>query len=112
MTVRRRRLTTTPLLVASAGAAMMLASCEGAVSGNLVAPAEAELCVDVMPEAAMASLQFNNAPVESEDGCAQVYEGTVEVRAEAEGYQPYIETHEVYGDTRLEVTLQPEAAEQ
>ncbi len=112
MTVRRRRLTTTPLLVASAGAAMMLASCEATSSGNLVAPAEAELCVDVLPEAAMANVRFNDVPVEAEDGCARVYEGTVEVRAEADGYRPYIETHEVFGDTRLEVTLEPEAGEQ
>lgn len=111
MTVRRRRMTSTPLLVASAGAAMMIASCTQTTSGNLVAPAEAELCVDVKPPEAMARVQFNQVPVESEDGCATVYQGTVEVRADADGFQPYVESHEVFQDTRLEVTLQPAPAE-
>lgn len=109
MKIRRRRLTTTPLLVASAGAAMMVASCEGTTSGNLVAPAEAVLCVDVKPDEAPATIRYNSAPVESADGCMSVYQGTIEVRVEAEGYRPYIESHEVYADTNLEVTLQPAA---
>lgn len=107
MKVRRRRLTSTPLLVASAGAALMIASCESTTSGNLVAPAEATLCVDVKPDEAVATIQYNQTPVEAESGCADVYQGTVEVRVEAEGYQPYIESHEVYADTNLQVTLQP-----
>lgn len=107
MTVRRRRLTATPLLVASAGAAMMVASCTQTTSGNLIAPAEVELCVDVQPDEAMARVQFNQVPVASDDDCAFVYEGTVEVRVDAEGYRPYVESHEVYRDTNLDVTLQP-----
>lgn len=110
MNVRRRRLTTTPLLVASAGAAMMIASCEGTSSGNLVAPAQVELCVNVMPEAAMAQVQFNSRGVESEGNCAEVFEGDVQVDVTATGYQPYSNMVEVYRDTTLDVTLTPAPA--
>lgn len=107
MQVRRRRLTSTPLLVATAGAAMMIASCEATTSGNLVAPAEAELCVSVTPAEAMAQIQFNNNPVATESGCDTVYQGAVEVQVDAEGYQTYEQVHDVFEDTTLDIALQP-----
>lgn len=110
MKVRRRRLTTTPLLVASAGAAMMIASCEGTTSGNLVAPAQVELCVNVMPAAAMPEVQINSQVIDSEGHCAEVYEGSVQVDVTATGYQPYSNSVEVYRDTTLDVTLTPAPA--
>lgn len=106
MKVRRRRLTTTPLLVATAGASMMIASCEATTSGNLVAPALAELCVNVTPADAPARVRFNDVAIESESRCDTVYHGPNEVTVTAEGYQTYEQTHDINQHTTLDIELQ------
>lgn len=106
MSTRRRPLRGAPLLVASAGAAMAV-GCDGittgTTSGNLVAPPPVELCVEVSPEEATVTL--DGVAFDTEAGCQETWEGTHELAAEAEGYEPYSETIEIYEDTTKEITL-------
>jgi hypothetical protein len=109
MTIRRRNLTGTPLLVATAGAAISLVGCDGIVStssGNLVAPPMVELCVNLDPVEAVALVDGQDFEA---DGCLDVYEGSHFLQAEAEGYLPYAETIEVNGDTTHDIVMTPES---
>ena len=110
MTIRRRVLSGTPLLVAAAGAALVTA-CSGDddfVTGNLVAPPSAQICIDATPPEA--AVKVYGSPV-GEDGCEIVEQGEVRLTAEAEGYEPYEETLQVSEDTRHTITLTAAAGE-
>lgn len=106
MSIKRRALRGAPLLVASAGAVLAV-GCDGGsigtTSGNLVAPPEVELCVNATPEEA--AVQIDGQDLNVETGCNSVWEGSHEITATAEGYDPYSETVEVYGDTTKEIVL-------
>jgi len=113
---RRRRLSGRPLLLAGAGASMMIAGCadksgetEYYVSGNLMPPPQVELCVTVAPPEAEATVTANGQELPDADpSCATVYEGSISVTATAEGYAPHEEVLEVYADTTHKITLSAE----
>jgi len=115
MNIRRRALSGAPLLVAVAGAAALVTACSGGdddddfVTGNLVAPPSAELCVDATPPEA--TVQIYGSPL-GEDGCQIVELGEVRITAEAEGHGPYEETLQVSEDTRHAITLTPIVGEE
>jgi hypothetical protein len=104
LSLRRRALSGRPLLVGCAGA-IVLVSCGGATSGNLVAPPQVELCVTVEPPTAAVMVDEREVP---ESGCLSIYEGTHELTAEAEGYEPYAESIEVSDDTTHDIVMTPE----
>jgi hypothetical protein len=79
---KRRRSFGKPILTVSAAA--VLASCGGAVSGNLVAPPMVELCVIATPTTATVSINGVEAECLHVEPCT-----TVTVTAAAEGFQDY-----------------------
>ncbi|MFT4974250.1 MAG: hypothetical protein ACI8S6_000132 [Myxococcota bacterium] len=103
MKIRRRALTGTPLLVASAGAMLTIASCSGATSGNLVAPARVELCVTVDPDEAVVTVEGIELP--ADDRCTDIYEGPNTITATAEGFVDYSEQLEFYEDTTHNIEM-------
>lgn len=111
---RRRPLRGRPLLVAGAGATVLVAGCAGSTksdpyaytSGNLVAPPTVQLCVEVTPPEADATVTASGQELPDADpSCVEVYEGDIQVSATAEGYEPYEEVVQVYGDTDHTVSL-------
>jgi hypothetical protein len=113
MIVRRRPFSGRPLLVASAGAALVLAGCTSGTkdetdtvftSGNLIAPPTFELCVTVEPVTATVTVDGTALP---KSGCADVYEGSHDLAAEAKGYVPYAETIDVLEDTTYPIVMEP-----
>jgi len=109
MKVRRRRLSGRPLLVAtSAGVALTITSCADSTSGNLVAPPQVQLCVEVVPDEATVSVDG----VEwTDERCEDVWEGLHTVDAVAEGYEDYSEEVMVDSPTTHEVTMVEESGD-
>jgi len=102
MELRRRKLTGVPLLVAGVGAVGVVGCGTVATSGNLVAPPMYEVCVTVVPPDATVTIDAE--PVDA-DGCLDVYEGSHQLDASAEGYVPYSETINVTENTTYDVVL-------
>jgi hypothetical protein len=110
----RRPILGRPLLIAGTGASVLIA-CSGIkatgdtevyTSGNLVAPPMVQLCIEVSPPEADATVTASGQTMpEAEPSCVQVYEGSIQLTASAEGYAPYEETLEVYVDTNHTITL-------
>jgi flagellar basal body rod protein FlgC len=104
MSIKRRKTTGKPLLIATAGVGLTVTSCIGkeVVSGNLMPPPMVELCIDVTPDEAAVTV---DGVVVADEQCTQVYEGMVQVDANAEGYVDYSENVEVYEDMTHEFEL-------
>ena len=95
MKVRQRRVTSTPLLLATSGLTITLMGCsviEPEVTGNLMPPPMVELCIEVEPK--MAQVTVRGVPVSS-GKCVEMFSTLVQVEATAEGYEPYKENLDV-----------------
>lgn len=110
---KRRNITGTPLLVASAGFFLQL-GCSGGrskppeVTGNLMPPpmVSATVCVDTEPESA--TVQLNG--MIAEERCREVRsDGSVTLEVSAPGYSPSQQLFEIVeGEKKeLKVTLEP-----
>lgn len=110
----RRPFTGKPLLVTTAGIALSVVACSGGKSGpkddfgptgNLVAPPTVQVCVTVEP--AEAKVQVQGIALDSLN-CIDIYGGSAQVIAEAEGYEKYDETVDVPGEgAQLTIKLIP-----
>jgi hypothetical protein len=111
MSIRRRALRGSPLLVSAAGAVVTIACAGGGRTppGNLMAPPQVTVCVAATPPEAPVTVDGN--PVD-ETGCTSVYSGsTVVIDAQLEGYQPYHEEIQAQDGVRHEIVLVPVATE-
>ena len=108
MKIRRRALTGAPLLIAGAGAAVAVSACE-TTTGNLVAPPQVELCLDVEPEGLEFPVDVNGIRVDA-PGCEDVYVGDQLLQADVEGYELYEVLIGVTEPTEHTVVLTPESA--
>jgi len=117
MSIARRVLRGTPLLVSAAGAIVTIASggCSKVVHphpvGNLMPPPTMEVCVQVTPADAAAQVTLDGQAVD-ERGCAYVDRGmdTVTVDIQAEGYAPVHESAPAEAGQTLQYTLTPAEA--
>ena len=112
MSIKRRKTTGKPLMLATAGLAVTACVGKEVTSGNLMPPQTIELCIEVEPENATVTVDGGPTPGTLADGeCRDFYDGRVEIEATAEGYQDYSETIELYAPTLLEIEMIPDTAE-
>ena len=99
----------------------MVAGCTGSAksdpyaytSGNLVAPPTVQLCAEVKPPEAEATVVVSGQELpDAEPSCVEIYEGNHQLSATAEGYEPYEEVIDVYADTNHTITLTAKKVEE
>ena len=107
MSIKRRRTKGKPLLIATAGVGLTVSACNGIkpeVSGNLMPPPMAELCIDVTPDDAVVTVE---GAVVADEQCTSVYGGYAEIEATADGYEDYSEVLTVDEDMTHTFELTP-----
>jgi hypothetical protein len=112
MSIGRRPLRGSPLLISAAGAVVTIACSGGAgrhPPGNLMAPPMIQVCVAATPPEAAVTV---NGYAVDEQGCAGAYEQQmVTIDATLEGYEPYHEEYSPESELPHEIVLVPVATE-
>jgi len=108
MKIRRRALTGAPLLIAGAGAAVAVSACE-TTTGNLIAPPQVELCLEVEPEGLEFPVNVSGTRVNA-PGCEDVYVGEHLIQVDVEGYEFYEALLVLDAPTEHTIALTPDDA--
>lgn len=110
MSIKRRRTIGAALLIAGTGISMTIACGDkdsgivGVISGNLMAPPLAELCIEVEPETASVTVNENTI---ADGACIEVYQDNpIDLKATAEGYQDYAEELTISEDTTHSIEME------
>ncbi len=102
---KRKRMGNALLVVTAGATAISVAGCPF-TTGNLVAPATVQLCLEVTPDEAVSTVG-SWGDVEG-DGCTAVYASSdIVVTTVAEGYETHNETLSITEDSTLTIELTP-----